>query len=70
LRLQIGEKTVEPIKGDYMLIPRGVWHRMGTVENWDQPARVLEVSFGEYDQVGDIERKDDRYGRVHLDGSI
>lgn len=40
-------------KGDYILIPRGVWHR--TKANRDR-ARLLEIGYGIYDQDNDIER--------------
>lgn len=53
-------------KGDYILIPRGVWHR--TKASMDR-ARLLEVGFGLYDQVGDIERLFDDFDRTNADGA-
>lgn len=52
-------------KGDYILIPRGVWHR--TKASMDR-ARLLEVGFGLYDQRYDIERLFDDFDRTHSDG--
>jgi len=54
-------------KGDYILIPRGIWHR--TKASKDR-VRLLEVGFGLYDQVNDIERLEDKFGRVGQSGSI
>lgn len=46
--------------GDYLLIPRGVWHRARAGRN---RVRLLEVAFGLYDEDLDIERVLDVYGR-------
>ena len=53
-------------KGDYVLIPKGIWHR--TKASKDR-VRLLEIGYGAYDQNKDIERLDDRFGRTNLDGS-
>jgi len=53
-------------KGDYVLVPRGVWHR--TKASMDR-VRLLEVAFGLYDQSNDIERRWDDYDRESQDGS-
>jgi mannose-6-phosphate isomerase-like protein (cupin superfamily)/hypoxanthine phosphoribosyltransferase len=53
-------------KGDYILIPRGVWHR--TKASMDR-VRLLEVAFGIYDQVYDIERRWDDFRRESMDGA-
>jgi mannose-6-phosphate isomerase-like protein (cupin superfamily)/NAD-dependent SIR2 family protein deacetylase len=53
-------------KGDYILIPRGIWHRSKSSK---ERVRLLEVGFGLYDQTGDIERLDDAFGRTEKDGS-
>jgi mannose-6-phosphate isomerase-like protein (cupin superfamily) len=53
-------------KGDYILIPRGVWHR--TKASMDR-ARLLEVAFGVYDQQYDIERLFDDFDRINSDGA-
>lgn len=44
-------------------IPAGTWHRVGCTTKARKPARILEVSFGHFDE-NDIERRDDIYGRV------
>jgi mannose-6-phosphate isomerase-like protein (cupin superfamily)/NAD-dependent SIR2 family protein deacetylase len=54
-------------KDDYVLIPRGVWHR--TKASMDR-VRLLEVAFGLYDQANDIERRWDDYQRQRRDGKI
>jgi quercetin dioxygenase-like cupin family protein len=47
--------------GDYLLIPRGIWHRFSAPK---ARIRVLEVAFGVYDEEFDIERLLDLYGRA------
>lgn len=68
IRLQVGEKTVVANRGDYVLIPRYERHRQFAPPS--HTVRILEVSFGHYDQVNDIVRLDDKYGRVDKDGSV
>lgn len=53
-------------KGDYVLIPKGIWHRTKASK---ERVRLLEIGFGAYDQDKDIERLDDKFGRTKLDGS-
>ena len=53
-------------KGDYILIPKGIWHRTKASK---ERVRLLELGFGAYDQYLDIERIDDKFGRKNLDGS-
>lgn len=53
-------------KGDYILLPRGIWHRFKASK---ERVRLLEVSFGLYDQNHDIERLHDAYGRTNQDGA-
>jgi mannose-6-phosphate isomerase-like protein (cupin superfamily) len=53
-------------KGDYALVSRGIWHR--TKASMDR-VRLLEVAFGVYDQVYDIERLFDDFQRTNRDGS-
>jgi mannose-6-phosphate isomerase len=53
-------------KGDYILVSRGIWHR--TKASMDR-VRLLEVSFGVYDQQYDIERLFDDFDRTHRDGA-
>ncbi len=64
----IDQQTTVATQGDYFYVPRGTWHRLGNPTR--SVARALEVAFGEYDQVGDIERREDDYGRTNEDGSI
>lgn len=48
-------------KGDYIMIPRGTYHRFSNRSS--EPSRSLEIAFGDkYDQ-DDIERCEDDYGR-------
>jgi mannose-6-phosphate isomerase-like protein (cupin superfamily) len=47
--------------GDYLFVPRGVWHR---VRGSRTRVRVLEIAFGVYDEDFDIERLLDLYGRA------
>lgn len=54
-------------KDDYVLVPRGVWHR--TKASMDR-VRLLEVGFGLYDQDNDIERRWDDYKRERKNGKI
>lgn len=64
---QIEEKRVVLEKGDYIIIPRGVIHRVFAYKN---SARVLEVIYGFYDQIYDIERFEDKYNRVDSNGKV
>lgn len=45
-------------KGDYLLIPRGIWHRIKA--SMDR-VRLLEVAFGVYDEAHDVQRLWDKY---------
>jgi mannose-6-phosphate isomerase-like protein (cupin superfamily) len=54
-------KSVTLEAGDYLLIPRGIWHRFRACS---ARIRVLEVAFGVYDEEFDIERLLDLYGRA------
>lgn len=54
-------------KGDYILIPKGIWHRFRASK---ERVRLLEIGYGIYDQDNDIERKEDPYGRVGKSGKI
>jgi mannose-6-phosphate isomerase-like protein (cupin superfamily) len=40
-------------KGDYILIPRGMWHRFRANQD---PVRLLEIGYGVYDDIADIQR--------------
>ena len=54
-------------KGDYIFIPRGIWHR--TKASKDR-VRLLELGFGLYDQDNDIERLQDAFGREGESGRV
>ncbi len=65
-RVELGEDVVHPEAGEDLYIPRGTVHRLSA---WGGgPVRLLEVSFGEFDE-GDIVRLDDAYGRAARDGA-
>jgi mannose-1-phosphate guanylyltransferase/mannose-6-phosphate isomerase len=53
--------SVSLTEGDYLLVSRGMWHR---IRGTRRRARVLEVAFGVYDENFDIERLLDSYGRA------
>lgn len=61
IEIELGEKTLRPEPGEKLYISRGTVHRLSGVG--DGPARILEVSFGEFDE-NDIVRLEDVYGRV------
>ena len=54
-------------RGEYLLVPRGVWHRARAPHT---RVRLLEVGFGLYDRINDVARLIDNYGRKDLDGSV
>jgi mannose-6-phosphate isomerase len=62
-----GTRTLDLNSGKSILIPRATWHRLSATGD---TARVLEIAFGVYDQVEDIERLEDDYGRAFSDGSV
>lgn len=57
--LVVGEETKAAGAGDEFWIPRHVKHRVVTR---DQAVKILEISFGEFDE-NDIVRLEDKYGR-------
>jgi mannose-6-phosphate isomerase len=59
--VQVGDEIMSPQPGDEIWIPAGEKHRLCGIG--DQPARVLEVAFGNWQQA-DITRYDDDYARV------
>ena len=46
-----------------IIITVGTWHRVGCEETVSRPIRILEISFGDFDE-NDIERRDDIYNRI------
>jgi mannose-1-phosphate guanylyltransferase/mannose-6-phosphate isomerase len=61
--VEIGDEVLRPEPGDKLFIPRGTVHRLCCDGSAAGPARVLEVSFGLFDEE-DIVRLDDVYGRA------
>ncbi|MBS3099212.1 phosphomannose isomerase type II C-terminal cupin domain [Candidatus Pacearchaeota archaeon] len=60
VKVWIGNKKIEAIKGDEFMIKKGQLHRL---EGLKKTGSVLEISFGKFDE-NDIERIEDDYGRV------
>jgi len=59
--ITIGDEEFPAKKGDEFMVQKGEKHRIGAK---DTEARILEVSFGEFDE-GDITRIEDKYGRTN-----
>ena len=59
--IELGDEVLRPEASEELFIPRGTVHRLSCVG--ENPARILEVSFGVFDE-DDIVRLDDVYGRV------
>jgi mannose-6-phosphate isomerase len=60
-RIQLGDADIRPRVGDRIFIPRTTAHRLSAAG--DRAVRILEVSFGEFDE-NDIVRLEDVYGRA------
>lgn len=60
-RIELGDAVLHPQAGDKVFIPRTTKHRLSA--GGDGPVRILEVSFGEFDE-DDIVRLEDVYGRA------
>ena len=60
-RVELDGETLSPGPGEKLYIPRDTVHRLSA--EGEEPVRVLEISFGEFDE-GDIVRLEDVYGRV------
>jgi glucokinase len=60
LIVEIDGRTIKPKKGEEVFIPRESRHRLSSMKSG---ARILEISFGEFDE-DDIVRHEDMYGRV------
>jgi mannose-6-phosphate isomerase len=63
--IQLGDTIVWPQRGERIFIPRTTVHRLAA--SGDGPVRILEISFGEFDE-NDIVRLDDVYGRTSVQG--
>lgn len=57
----IGDETIKMIPDREYFIPRGTIHSVESKSIFE--ARFLEIAFGQFDE-DDIERLEDRYGRV------
>lgn len=60
--IEVGGEKIAAKPGVSVEVKRGTVHRLGASKYKD--IRVLETSFGEFDQEGDIVRLEDDYGRV------
>ena len=60
-KVELGEKVLHPEAGEKLFIPRETTHRLSC--EGERPVRILEVSFGEFDE-DDIVRLEDAYGRI------
>ena len=60
-RVELGGEALWPAPGERLFVPRGTVHRLSA--GGEGPVRVLEISFGEFDE-GDIVRLEDAYGRA------
>lgn len=63
LQVEIDGEFFEPVPGYRFLILRGQEHRLANIGfEHDTPARVLEISYGDFDE-NDEDRLEDNYGR-------
>ena len=60
-QIELGGEVMRPGVGETVFIPRGTAHRLSAAGT--APARILEISFGEFDE-DDIVRLEDVYGRT------
>jgi mannose-1-phosphate guanylyltransferase/mannose-6-phosphate isomerase len=60
-RVELGKEVIDPPAGERLFIPSETVHRLSAVG--DRAVRILEISFGEFDEE-DIIRLEDAYGRV------
>jgi mannose-6-phosphate isomerase len=66
-KIRIGDVIIRPRVGERVFIPRTTAHRLSAPA--DRAVRILEVSFGEFDEE-DIVRLDDVYGRAPVQGGV
>jgi mannose-1-phosphate guanylyltransferase/mannose-6-phosphate isomerase len=66
-QIEVGNTLLRPQRGDKIFIPRETVHRLSTIGNG--PVRILEISFGEFDE-DDIIRLEDAYGRAPVQGNV
>ena len=60
IEVTVGDRTWEAQPGEAVWVPWGAVHRMAN--KGDQPGRLLEVAFGDFDEA-DIVRLEDDYAR-------
>ena len=60
-KVELGDQVLYPEPEEKLYIPRETIHRLSA--NGDEPVRILEISFGEFDE-DDIVRLEDVYGRT------
>jgi mannose-6-phosphate isomerase len=65
-QVEVGGRILWPERGERVVIPHRTTHRLSAVG--DEAVRVLEVSFGEFDE-DDIVRLEDIYGRMPANGN-
>ncbi len=61
--IEIDGQLHRPSIGDSLWLPLGSLHRLSCPESHLHPVRILEISFGTFDER-DIERIEDDYGRT------
>jgi len=59
---QVGDETVVLHKGESVVVPLGVAHRISNLH--DEPLLIIEVQHGDYLGEDDICRLEDDYGRT------
>ena len=60
-RVELDGENLSPEPGEKLYIPRETVHRLSA--EGDEPVRILEISFGEFEE-DDIVRLEDAYGRA------
>ena len=63
-RVEMDDEVIYPEPGEKLYVPRGMVHRLSAGR--EGPVRVLEVSFGGFDEE-DIVRLKDVYGRAEAE---
>ena len=61
--VDLDERELRPAVGEELWLPAGSRHRLRCDDNNSHAVRVLEISFGTFDE-NDIERLQDDYGRA------
>ncbi|MAH07147.1 mannose-6-phosphate isomerase [Candidatus Pacearchaeota archaeon] len=61
IKVTLGNRTFRAVKDQEIFIKKGQVH---TAEAYSKTARILEISFGKFDE-NDITRLKDKYGRVN-----